>query len=246
MAASGNNGQLVLVAILGAIFLAATYIAIGYAVCAGVPFVTEKVAAATVDDTTSPFSKVELVEGAVASQDYSFGSHDLEAYMDTIKAMNQKAGTPYADDVDIADAPEQYTVTREAISHLDDVYAVSARMMMPIFGIAAIAAFLLFAGFRMFGTKPVANMLLIGGCISGGILVLLGLWAIISFDSFFAALHGLFFAQGSWVFPADSLLITMLPGSFWAGIGGVWLTISVLVSALSVLLGIILKRRTCK
>lgn len=244
MAGNGKNGQSALVAILGAIFLAATYIAIGYAVCAGIPFVTEKVAAATVDDAVSPFSKLELVEGAVATQDYSFGSHDLDAYLDTIKDMNQKAGTPYGDD--LSNAPEQYTVTSEAISHLDDVYAVSARMLMPIFGIAAISAFLLFAGFRMFGTKPVAHMLIIGGCIAGGLVILLGLWAVISFDSFFAALHGLFFAQGSWVFPADSLLITMLPGPFWAGIGGVWLTISVLLSALSILLGVILKRRTCK
>ena len=156
MADSRNNGQALFVAILGAIFLAATYIAIGYAVCAGVPFVTEKVAAATVDDGASPFSKVQLVEGAVATQDYSFGSHDLDAYMDVIKGMNQRAGTPYGDD--LSHAPEQYTVTSEAISHLDDVYAVSARMMMPIFGIAAIAAFLLFAGFSMFGTKPVSLM----------------------------------------------------------------------------------------
>lgn len=246
MAANAKDSQQLLVAILGALFLAATYIAIGYALCAGVPFVTEKVAAATVDDDSSPFGKVELVAGAVATQDYSFGSHDLDAYMDAIRDMNQKAGTPYADAADMEDAPVQYTVDREAIGHLDDVYALSARLMMPIFGIAAIAAFLLFAGFRMFGTKPVAQMLIIGGCIAGGLVILLGLWAIISFDSLFAALHGVFFAQGSWVFPADSLLITMLPESFWVGIGGVWLTVSILLSAVSVLLGVVLKRRTCK
>lgn len=246
MAAKGSKAQQTLVAILGAIFLAATYIAIGYAVCAGIPFVTEKVAAATVDDASSPFGKAELVEGAVATQDYSFGSHDLDAYMATIRDMNQKAGTPYADAADIAEAPEQYTVTPEAIEHLDDVYALSTRLMMPIFGIAAIAAFLLFCGFRMYGVKIVSTMLVASGCIAGGLLALLGLWALISFDSLFAVLHGIFFAQGSWVFSADSLLITMLPGPFWATIAGVWFTLSILLSVLSILLGVVLKRRTCK
>ena len=246
MASKGNRSQQLFVAILGAIFLAATYIAIGYAVCAGVPFVTEKVAAATVDDASSPFNKVQLVQGAVATQDYSFGSHDLGAYGDVLREMNYEASTPYAGTEDIFDAPDEYTVTSEAIAHLDDVHEVSNRLMMPIFGIAAIAAFLLFAGFRMFGTRLVSNMLIIGGCISAGILIVLGLWALVSFDSFFAVLHSLFFAQGTWTFPSDSLLITMLPESFWAGIGGVWLAISVLLSALSVLLGVILKKRTCK
>lgn len=245
MTASGKNAQATSIAILGSIFLAITYIAIGYAVCAGIPFVTEKVAAATVDDASSPFGKVELVEGAVATRDYSFGSHDLDAYMATIRDMNQEAGTPYADG-DLAGAPEQYTVTPEAITHLDDVYEVSSRLLMPIFGIAAIAAFLLFGGFRMFGPRVVANMLVIGGCIAGGLLVLLGLWALISFDSFFAAFHGLFFAQGTWTFPSDSLLITMLPEGFWAGIGGVWLTLSILLAAVSVVLGVVLRQRTCK
>lgn len=223
--------------------MAITYIAMGYALCAGVPFIAERVAYATIDASGSPFTTQELVEGALATRDYSFGAHDLAVYEEVLRDMNKQAGTPYADVEDILSVPEQYTVTQEAISHLDDVNRVAGSLMMPIFGIAAIAAFLLFASFRMFGTKPVAMMLLLGGCISVGLMLVVGIWALVSFDSFFSVFHSLFFDAGTWTFPSDSLLITMLPEGFWAGIGGVWIAMTLLVSIASIALGLMLRRR---
>ena len=79
-----KGGQRAFMTVLGALFLAATYIGVGYASCAGVPFIAEKVAYATVDDAASPFDKEQLVEGALATRDYSFGSHDLAAYEDAM------------------------------------------------------------------------------------------------------------------------------------------------------------------
>lgn len=246
MTSRGKGGQQAVVAVLCAIFLAVTYLGMGYACCAGIPFVTEKVAYATIDDSGSPFDKEQLVEGALATRDYSFGSHDIDAYGATLRHMNEQAQTPYADASEIFDAPIEYSVDSEQISHLDDVNELASRMMMPILGSAAIAAFLLFAGFRMFGARAVSMTLTLAGAISAAVLLLLGVWAFFGFDGFFAAFHSVFFAEGTWTFPADSLLITMLPGPFWAGMGAMWLAASLLLSVVSILLGLLLRRRTCK
>ena len=46
--------------------------------------------------------------------------------------------------------------------------------------------------------------------------------AVTSFDAFFTAFHGLFFAAGTWTFPADSLLIRLFPEPFWEASGAAW------------------------
>ena len=83
--------------------------------------------------------------------------------------------------------------------------------------------------------------------LGAGIIVLvafvgLGAWAAISFDSFFTTFHSLFFSQGNWTFPYDSLLICALPTEFWMGMGVVWLAVSFAVSILSIIIGRRLKK----
>ena len=40
--------------------------------------------------------------------------------------------------------------------------------------------------------------------------------------AFFSAFHGLFFAEGTWTFPSDSVLIRLFPESFWTMAGVTW------------------------
>lgn len=233
------------IAVITAIFLTIVYIGIGFGVCAGVPASTEVIANATIDDSSSPFSKEELVNGAVAIREYSFGDHDLDSLNDTIKGMNDEAGTPYAG-LEISElwkAPSKYVVGEEEISHLDDVHDVASDMLYPILGTATLSAFLLMVGLQFFGIDVVRRSLLYAGAATISILVILGSWAVVSFDSLFAVFHSLFFANGTWQFPADSLLITMLPENFWIGMAALWFASSVLVSILSILLAIFIGRR---
>jgi uncharacterized membrane protein len=46
--------------------------------------------------------------------------------------------------------------------------------------------------------------------------------AIADFERFFAVFHGLFFAEGTWVFAYDSLLIRLFPEPFWMWSGLAW------------------------
>jgi len=53
-------------------------------------------------------------------------------------------------------------------------------------------------------------------------VVLAAVAAVTDFDTFFSAFHGVFFAEGTWTFPYDSLLIRLFPEPFWAVSGASW------------------------
>ena len=60
-----------------------------------------------------------------------------------------------------------------------------------------------------------------GGALRG--LCRLGRSAgLVNFDALFTWFHGLFFAAGTWEFPADSLLIELFPDGFWVAAGVTW------------------------
>ena len=70
---------------------------------------------------------------------------------------------------------------------------------------------------------------------------------IVDFNGFFAAFHSLFFANGTWTFSADSLLICMYPPDFWIGMGAVWLAATLVASAVAIAVGMAVKgRRSAK
>lgn len=242
-AANRRRGQQTFVLVASVAFLTLAFVFFGYAVVAGVPQVTTAVATSTVTGAGSPFTKGQLVTGADAVREYSFASHDADALYGVIAEMNRAQGTPYADPSELAAAPERYTVTAEQLAHLDDVYDVSSRLFTPLLGVAVLAVFLLMTGFRMFGVRLFARSLAWSGTIALGVIAVLGLWAAFGFDSLFAGMHGLLFADGTWTFSADSLLITMLPAPFWAAMALTWAGASALVSAVSLAGGLVMLRR---
>ena len=58
-----------------------------------------------------------------------------------------------------------------------------------------------------------------------------GLAGTLDFDALFTAFHGLFFAEGTWTFASDSLLIQTFPEQFWATAAGVWAGLILLCAA---------------
>ena len=104
---------------LSAILLALTYFVAGFAVCAGVPGVTEQLAMRCSEADLSPFEHPELTQLAVATRDYTVGSHDLDALTDAIADANSKAATPYAGSSAeelLSEVPDAYTLDEEAIA----------------------------------------------------------------------------------------------------------------------------------
>lgn len=58
------------------------------------------------------------------------------------------------------------------------------------------------------------------------VLIALGVLAVLGWEQFFAAFHGLFFADGTWTFLASDALIRLYPAQFWVDAG---LAVGVLV-----------------
>ena len=135
-----------------------------------------------------------------------------------------------------------YCFSADTVSHLDDCYNLArvAYVLLAALGAAALVG-LVFCGIT--GRKRLVGAVL----LASGIVVLvsfaaLGVFAAIDFQRFFATFHALFFSQGNWQFPYDSLLICSLPTAFWTGMGVVWLAVSTLASILSVVIGLKLRK----
>jgi len=61
--------------------------------------------------------------------------------------------------------------------------------------------------------------------------------AVLDFDAFFSVFHSLFFASGTWVFPADALLIQIFPLPFWMISASVWACLIVLEGTVLLIIG---------
>ena len=74
--------------------------------------------------------------------------------------------------------------------------------------------------------RALGRALLAAGTIVLTAFLAFGVWAILDFSGLFALLHSLFFAEGTWTFSYESLLICMYPLPFWMGMGVIWLIAS--------------------
>ena len=141
-----------------------------------------------------------------------------------VAATMAKTGTGFAFDDD-------------SFSHLDDCNDVINGMLpnIRIAGIVALICLLVLLVTRQW--RSVARMLSVAPLILIVCFAFMGSWALIDFGSFFAGFHGVFFPQGNWTFPTDSLLICMYPTAFWMGMGALWLATTVVASIIVLAIG---------
>ena len=246
--------------VIAAVALAVAFVGAGFLVCTTPP-VTQVLANTFSDDVTSPFSRTQLVQVATATRDYSFGGHGKSNLYRVIydvdlqyqQQVEDAGGVPpvgfpnlsVVSDPDdpkqvasaFATASEMYCYSPDTVSHLDDCYNLAA-VAVPLIAVMAAVGLVGLVVVGLAGRKrAVGNVLLAAGIVVLVAFVAFGAWAVIDFNGFFATFHGLFFSQGNWTFPYDSLLICSLPTPFWAGMGVVWLVVAVLASALSIIIG---------
>ena len=246
-----------IIAVVTSIALAVTFVGAGFAVCTTPP-VTQGLANMFSDDATSPFNRNQLVQVADATRDYSFGNHSrgnlyraiyqvdvqlkqqIESSGATVPADFPKLDlvTDPSDAMQVeaafATASEVYCFSRDTVSHLDDCYNIATTARTLLIAMALVALVGLVAAGALGGKRKAGNVLLAAGSLVIVAFLAFGAWAVIDFNGFFTTFHGVFFSQGNWEFPYDSLLICALPTAFWMGMGVVWLAVAVLVSILSI------------
>ncbi len=138
---------------------------------------------------------------------------------------------------------EQYSLPAQAVSHLQDCTPLfqTGRISTGVvagFGLVGLIALGLLRGRKRVGAACIAAASLVFA-----LLVVLGVWALLDFDSLFTWMHTLLFAQGNWTFPSNSLLIQLFPEAFWAAMAGLWVITSALCALVVLIIGKLLARR---
>lgn len=216
-----------------ALFMAVAFIGAGLAVCALPDMTTRIIAENTSDADSSPFAKDQLVTMAVVAKQYTVNIHDREQLDDTLRKIN--------DGRDVSKLSERFVLDEDAIGHLDDVHAVLVRTGLVIACIVFVALLLGVICGLWKGMFLVGDMLLEAGILTIAIMVSCIVFGLVNFNALFDLLHSMLFEQGSWMFPADSLLISLYPQRFWMTMGAVWAITTTTLSAISIVLGIILR-----
>lgn len=250
---------------IATVALVMVFVGAGFLACLAPPF-THGLSSLFSDDQTSPFNRTQLTQVADATRDYSFFGHDRAAlyraifqidvqYRQEVLSAGGKVpvGFPNVDVVNDANdemqlasafvgASELYCYSPESVSHLDDCYSI-ARTAYVVLAICAIAAIAGLIACGVMGRKRlIGNVLMAAGIAVFAVFIALFVFAAIDFNRFFTLFHGVFFSQGNWTFPYDSLLICALPTEFWVGMGVVWLVVTALISILSIAIGARLRK----
>lgn len=228
------------VALLGAVAMAVVLVLSGLMACV-LPSSTWLLSSAFSDDATSPYERAQLVDGALAGRAYTVAEHDREALEESLDDLLWSLGweASYVDEegktrglitLPREDRGEAYTLTDEAISHLDDVWNV----LQPVY--AAYTAAVIVAGACVLSLarhvrwstarRALAAMLAAPAVVVLAAFAAFACWAAVDFSGLFETFHSLFFAAGSWTFSYESLLICMYPIAFWVGMAAIWLVVT--------------------
>lgn len=243
--------------VVAQVSLAVTLIVAGLVVCVVPNFPTQLMAGWYFDEDASPFTKEEAVTLAVCTKEYTFFSQDRTELYSSIVEVNKHAveegrsgaGAPVITEGDeesvgraFDEADAAYAIQTDAVEHLDDVSRVVMIVFIVGFVALCVAAAVIMNAYFTHARSALPKILVGGGVLTLVAVLAAGAWAFVSFDSFFTVLHSLFFADGTWTFAADSLLITMFPTAFWQGMGILWLALAVVLAIISIVIGKVLKR----
>lgn len=117
--------------------------------------------------------------------------------------------------------------TAGEIEHLVDVRrAVTALTWLALAGLAVIGLAVVLAASggaaRSGRWRDLGTALMLGGGLTIGLVVAIGLGMAVAWPIIFTGFHMLFFDPGTWQFPVDSGLIRLFPNQFWYD-SAVWL-----------------------
>jgi integral membrane protein (TIGR01906 family) len=189
------------------------------------PPITSYLAENTVNDTLSALDHDQLV--AVAEMGRAYVAGDRGAEM------------PVGDDERTAFPPD-------VVSHMVDVRIVIQGAFIFTLAVLFVWLVILICTGRMAGRKSVSFGLFLGGIMAVALTLVLTIFGAVNFDALFTSLHELFFADGTWTFAEDSLLICAYPLQFWIGMAVFWALALVILSAVISVIGFSLGRKAEK
>jgi integral membrane protein (TIGR01906 family) len=130
------------------------------------------------------------------------------------------------------------------ISHMVDVKIV----MDQLWRVQVVAGLVVLAGLVILlipaSTRIVGfNALLGGGLLTAILLVVMGLFVVLSFNTFFVQFHEVFFPEGNWTFDWSDSLIRLFPQKFWFDAGTLIVVATLFEGLIAAAVGWALARR---
>ena len=183
---------------------------------------------------------INNTESSVDSSNSNAGSNKSNLDSTNSSTNSYTQTSPTFPSTNLAELEDEYSLPRNALSHLQDCTPIFTTGRISVGVVGGFALVGLIALGILAGRKRIGGTLIAGAALVIGILVALGIWAAVDFDGIFTWMHTLFFAQGSWVFNSDSLLITLFPEAFWAAMAGLWIISSVVFALITGTVGKIL------
>ena len=198
------------------------------------------------------YTEEELNSLAIIVRDFTFREISQESMQEQINAIAQKymplVDSPVGGNLKI-DSEFNYEdlqmfLGSDAISHLEDVAHFIT--LSEIVNVVASGFFITGLAILLFtkNTNTIRYMLVASSAVILAILVLSGVYALLDFYSFFNLLHSFIFPAGSWIYPTDSLLISMYPLDFWMGMGLIWLASTVSCCLICMGISLVIKLKT--
>jgi integral membrane protein (TIGR01906 family) len=125
------------------------------------------------------------------------------------------AGIDFLGNQTFPDGTPQYN--QRELKHMADVKVVTRGAMT----VWIITGLIILASVVLLGGRPETRPALRGGLVGGsvlvvGILVVLVLYILINFNTFFVQFHEIFFTGNSWLFEWSDTLIRLFPLQFWS------------------------------
>jgi integral membrane protein (TIGR01906 family) len=133
-----------------------------------------------------------------------------------------------------------------SVSHLRDVHSVLRGAHFATGLAAALLAVWLGVAVHRRRLDDIARAFTLAAIITAVSVTALLLFALVDFDTFFAAFHAVFFAAGTWTFSYESLLIRLFPEPFWVSAGALWTVLMGLFVASYVALGRVLRKNVLR
>lgn len=142
----------------------------------------------------------------------------------------------------LASVNDAFSLDADALSHLQDCNDLINTAIPVVAAFALVGALALATLIGRRKKALAARALITAPLVVIVLFVAFGAWALVDFNGLFEAFHGILFPQGNWTFSYYSLLICMYPLDFWMAMGALWLATTLILSILSLTIGLLLRR----
>ncbi|WP_285726694.1 TIGR01906 family membrane protein [Psychromicrobium xiongbiense] len=189
------------------------------------------VIAGTIRLVASPlFLWVEYFRPGFPADRFGFSTDDRLSYGSyVVDYLNNLAGPRFLGDLVGSNGQKLFLSTE--VSHMADVKGVISVSML----IGFVALVLVVIGMFYLARHSVGGIrraVFAGSLATLVIIIGLGVFAVIGWDTFFVDLHKVFFANGTWTFLESDTLIRLFPEQFWMDAGGTIGAIVLIVASL--------------